>query len=74
MEDKEGQAQLHLGEGYLAEQLVQLAKQAIQLLQRSWQWIVVAGFFITLAFVAARRRARSIEGGSDLPGQAERLG
>lgn len=53
MEENVGQRQPGLGDGLIAEKLVQL-------LGSNWQYIVVAVTFLGLMFVVARRRASAV--------------
>lgn len=53
MEEHVGQAQPGLGEGLLAEKLVQL-------LAHNWTSIVIAVIILGMLFVVARRRASAV--------------
>lgn len=53
MEENVGQRQPGLGEGLIAEKLVQI-------LAGNWQYIFVAVTFLGLMFMVARRRARAV--------------
>jgi hypothetical protein len=52
MEENVGQRQPGLGDGLVAEKLAQL-------LAGNWHYLIVAGIFLGLMFVVARRRARA---------------
>lgn len=55
MEENQGQKQLGLGEGYIAEYI-------ILWLVRFWPSIVVGAIFLGLMFFVARRRGKVLRG------------